>query len=101
MYTDYFALAIDELSDGRHVSVAGDVDLVVAESLYEELVACDTTEKVTVDMRNVTFCDVAGVRAIVSARQRLEVSGCRMELTDVRPRVRQLFELLGVGDALA
>jgi anti-anti-sigma factor len=56
---------------------------------------------VVVDMSATTFCDSAGVKVLVQARQRAKAAGGK-ELRLVLPpgKVRRVFELMGVDQLL-
>lgn len=56
---------------------------------------------VIADMSATTFCDCAGVRAVVRASRRAAASGGELRLAVTAAQVLRLFTLLGLDDVLA
>jgi anti-anti-sigma factor len=85
------------LGAGGEVLVAGEVDLVSADAWRRVLAAaaCEASEAVTLDLADLCFIDVAGLRAVAA----LAVAGTRVTLRSPRPIVRKCLPVLGV-DAL-
>jgi anti-anti-sigma factor len=49
-----------------------------------------------VDMSATTFCDVAGVRAVLRVQEQARVRGADLRVLAAAARVRRVFDLLGV-----
>jgi anti-sigma B factor antagonist len=83
--------------DRARVVPAGEIDVATAGEVEERLrelqeagFAC-----VVLDLRDVTFMDLSGLRLIQRARARAEEQGSRLELAHVMPDVMRLFEIAG------
>jgi anti-sigma B factor antagonist len=78
--------------------VWGDVDFANADELRHEIVAASQTADRTVvlDATGLAFCDVAGLRAMDTAREELERGGLRLV---VRPSkiLERLMEVTGIA----
>lgn len=79
------------------VRALGDIDLVSRARFEEALFdAVDTDDPVVVDMRGVTFCDSAGLNAVVAAHRRALERGTHVSLIALPPRVRRVFRVTGI-----
>jgi anti-sigma B factor antagonist len=82
----------------------GELDLATAPEMEEQVLAAvrEGGRKVVVDLRELTFMDSTGVRAIVAAHQVAEESGS--DLRVVRPAresaVSRVIEISGIDEAL-
>jgi ABC-type transporter Mla MlaB component len=94
-------LRIRKVSDRPGLVIAGEVD----ESGYPVLVQClaalGTHDEVHIDLGGVEFCDLAGLRAIVSVGRPDEDAspGRHVCLHAVPPRLRKILDILGWEDA--
>src|SRR4051794_36416551 len=72
------------------VWVAGELDVCAAPQLHGLLSdpAAHAGSDVVVDMGEVTFCDVCGLRALLSATEIRRARGARLVLRDVPPTLR-------------
>ena len=88
-------------NDARHWTVAleGEVDLSNAGVLEQAIgqVEASTAERITIDLRQMHFIDLSGVRAIVNADARLEG---RLRLVKGPPAVHSVFRLTGAEAVL-
>jgi anti-sigma B factor antagonist len=73
------------------------VDLVTAVTTVESLEA--TT--VLVDLAELTFCDSAGVDALLDLRAQKTARGCEVRLVNAQPLLRRLFLAVGEDHCLA
>ncbi|MGE5459160.1 MAG: STAS domain-containing protein [Solirubrobacterales bacterium] len=81
----------------------GELDMWTAPLLTEPLTALerDGVDEVVLELRDLTFMDVAGLHAFVDARQRAEMNGHRLLVAGARPFARRLFQLTGTEYLLA
>ena len=89
---------------GRHIVVTApaEIDLVNAGNLSDQLTAvCGSPDVVTLDMTGTTFCDSAGVRALVRAAQLSAASGGELRLAIGSSPARRLFQLNGLDQLAA
>ena len=79
-------------------SLPVEIDLVNAGQVREDLLSVLNRGPATmiVDMGRTTFCDSAGVNALVRAYQRACASGAGMRLVVTAPGVRRVLAITGV-----
>jgi anti-anti-sigma factor len=80
------------------IGFSGEIDAWNAEAVKAVLAkALLRGGDVHVDVSKLLFCDVTGIRAIVSAATGME-GGRRLVLHGMDPRLRQVFGVVGWGD---
>lgn len=85
---------------GRHlVCLAGELDVLGAGYL-ERVLDGLPGPVIVVDLGAVHFVDVAGLRALASAKWRAEARGQRLSVVNVRGTAKGLIGLLGMGEEL-
>ena len=86
------------------VRLAGDLDLDTVHSLRDALDAVANpgcpAKMVLLDLRALTFCDIAGLQGIEDAAADLAVAGKELVLYGTPPRVTGLIEMTGVARGL-
>lgn len=99
-----FEMCIASGEDGPTavVRVFGEVDLVSAPELHEEIVNASGTSaaQVVVDMTAVQFIDAAGIGALVGAAEVVQRQGGNLLLRRPSPAVSRLLEVLILDGAL-
>ncbi len=85
---------------GPGLIIAGEVDESSYPRLVRELAALDARGDVHIDLAGVSFCDLAGLRAIVCAAEPETDGSGRGHLTlhAVPDRLRRILEILGWND---
>lgn len=102
---DTAALSISAISsDGAAVvRLCGELDLNTApraeQAIVDEL--GPGARNLIVDLRNLEFCDAAGLRVFVRARQRAQQAGARLRLVHPTAMVRRVLEVAELGWLLA
>ena len=93
-----FSLDVTAGDDGRTtVSVAGELDLASAEEFTRAVHAALRDGGVVVDLREATFMDSAGVRAMNTALREAAEAGRELRVLDgLHPNVVQVLELTGM-----
>ena len=79
----------------------GELDLAVSETFETELKNALQSEAsaVLLDLREVTFIDSTGIRALLSAVGRSEANGRRLRVTrKTSPAVQRVFDVTGLGE---
>ena len=79
------------------VRVDGELDMSTVPMLEGVLraVGASRPQWVALDLREVDFMDSAGLKAILTARERFAASGRTLQLRNEPPCVRRLFALAG------
>jgi anti-sigma B factor antagonist len=94
---------VESVPGGVRVKVTGEIDLAVAEDLQGWIagaIAEHGAAAVEVDLRDVTFLDSTGIRALVLAQRAAADDGAAMRVSGVRSRVEMVLKLTGVYDLL-
>lgn len=75
-----------------------EIDLIIADSLREALLSILNQGAVALiaDMSATTFCDSAGITALVRAAKRADATGTEMRLVVTTPGVLRIFNLVGI-----
>jgi len=79
-------------------TLPAEIDVVNGDQVREDLLTVLNRGPVTliVDMTGTTFCDSAGVNALVRAHKRADACGARMRLVVSAPTVRRVLAVTGV-----
>jgi anti-sigma B factor antagonist len=91
-------------SEGRlTIELEGEVDLASAQLLADVLTAIDATalETVVVDLRELTFIDSTGLRAILAGKNHCTEQDTDFLLVPGPPQVQRLFAVVGLLDVLS
>jgi anti-anti-sigma factor len=87
-------------ADGAYmVSLAGEFDLAAVDAVERELRRAEATDAavVVLDLRELAFMDVSGVRVIVQAQRRL---GDRLAVVKATGTVHRILEICGLHERL-
>ncbi|WP_412074856.1 STAS domain-containing protein [Streptomyces xanthophaeus] len=95
------------MQGSAHVVVCGEIDFHNASSLRGALLVALTTYRgtITVDLQSVTFCDCAGLNALLHAHDDAQNARRHLRITGASRQVRRLLRLTGTdaflsGDAV-
>ncbi|MEU8779814.1 STAS domain-containing protein [Streptomyces sp. NPDC048606] len=85
------------------VRISGEIDFDNATVLREDLLAALVSHRATllVDLGEVTFCDCAGLNALLAARATARRAGRRLRIVAAGRRVERLLDLTSTRDLLA
>ena len=83
------------------VTVAGEADFASVAGLRERLFGLtDTSRPLVVDLDRVSFIDAAGLGVLAGAARRAAAHGGRLAVVCARPRIRRLFRVTGLDQAV-
>ena len=92
-----FHLSTQLLDDGVvEIAAAGEIDLATSQLLREAVdVSCkrEGLRVVIIDVRDVSFIDSTGLRALWHAREKAQAAGCELILRSPSDAVRHLLKL--------
>jgi anti-anti-sigma factor len=95
--------ATDLISDGSHrLVLTGEVDVYAApdlENMVRRICAIGPTE-IVIDLREVSFMDSSGLRAMMSAHKLCKRNGCELSIVPGAQQVQSLFDLTGLAELL-
>ena len=95
-------LSVLELPPECLVAAAGELDIAGASELAGVIRGLDGSgELVTLDLRALTFMDVAGLRAVLDARRIVGEHGRRMQILGPHHEAARVLELTGTGALLS
>ena len=83
------------------VRLSGDLDLV--SSFHLRHVVCDLLEpglNLVIDLRHVGTIEAVGVSALIGSVRRVRASGGKAQVVNAKPRVRWLFQILGLDQLI-
>jgi anti-anti-sigma factor len=96
--TRFVIVVADGDSPPVRIAVRGDVDLAVVRQLREALLSAD--REVELDLGQVTFLDVSGLRTLIDCRAELLARGVPLRVTAMSQPVSRLVDLLHLDGAL-
>jgi anti-anti-sigma factor len=93
-----FALTIARNGSHTLVSLRGELDIAAEGELAAGLglVLGPPTRLLTVDLRELSFLDSTGLRALLQLRTSCEAHDCRLRLIPGGPTVRRAFDVSGL-----
>lgn len=85
------------------VRMPEEVDATIADAMREALLSVlnQGASALVVDMTRTTFCDSAGVSAVLRARRRALASSAEVRIATRSPALLRVFSLLGLESAIA
>ena len=80
------------------LTLAGELDLISAPQLESELMAVESPDagELLLDLAEVQFIDSTGLRVLLGATKRADVTGQKLLVRHLRGQARRLFEIAGV-----
>jgi anti-sigma B factor antagonist len=97
--TEVLEIAVSESGGVRLLRLTGELDLAAVDQFERLLTADQTSEAATfvLDMRELTFIDSSGLRALIMAEQRVRDKGCRFVVVRGPDPVNEVLEMTGVA----
>jgi anti-anti-sigma factor len=82
------------------VTLPEEIDLSNGGAVHDSLAAALSQQPaaLVVDMSSTTYCDSAGVRAVMLAGQQAAAAGCTLRLVIDSPAVMRVFSLIGADE---
>ena len=95
-----FELITEQREDATRIRVRGELDIATAPRLERELLACVRAGAVVVDLREVTFLDSSGLRAVLIGSQEAAAAGRRLIVVPGEGQAARVIELAQVAEHL-
>ena len=98
-----FTMMTWEAPGGIVLSLGGELDVAVTSELLARVrtLADDGHIRIVMDMRHVTFCDCAGLSALLSAQRIAHDAGGWVRLARIEPPTLRIIALAGLAVPLA
>jgi anti-anti-sigma factor len=95
-------LDVTESSEGFRVRLSGELDLFSAEALRDTLLGLELNggRSVVLEASNLTFCDAAGVSALLETHRRIAEAQGRLVIRGLSGLPLRVIELTRVVDVL-
>jgi anti-anti-sigma factor len=100
---DQLAITTSVESKAARVALVGELDVVTASRVSDELAALadQSVKSVVVDVSELTFIDSTGLRALLAGRERLQAKTASFVLEGASGVVERVLELTGLRDLLS
>lgn len=95
-----FELTTEAQDDGTRIRVRGELDIASAPRLEQELRALGGSATVLLDLREVTFLDSSGLRAVIVGSREAADAGRRLIVVPGEGQAARVIEMAQVGDHL-
>lgn len=92
--------AVDPNGSVRMI-LTGEIDMSSVDLLAWGLATAPATDKLVIDLANVTFLDSTGVAALVVAHRRAAATGRKLVVVNARGIVRRVLDITGTFPTLA
>jgi anti-anti-sigma factor len=93
-----FGIAVVSGADGRRLRVRGELDMATAPRLRLAIASEEERrpESLQLDLRELDFMDVSGMRVLLDAARRAQREGRQLVVRNPQPSIRRLFALTAV-----
>jgi anti-sigma B factor antagonist len=99
-----FSVHVTTHATGITAAVSGELDIATSGVTYDQVAPLITGEpggELTLELGEVTFCDSAGINALVALRKQCDSQGWFLRVVNLQPGVRRvLVDFTGLGDYL-
>ncbi|HEY2536357.1 MAG TPA: STAS domain-containing protein [Solirubrobacteraceae bacterium] len=98
----YLTIEVTSASEVCTIALAGEADLSEAPNIEAALAdACaGEQERIVVDLRNLTFIDSSGLRALMGGHEQCVSLGHELRIIRGPANIQRVFELSGMDDVL-
>ena len=94
-----FEVDFDETPEEVTITLAGDLDRLVAERLIQALRDAELSDspRIVIDVAELNLMDSAGLALVLQGARRAAAAGRRLVVTGPQPPVRRLLEIAAMG----
>jgi anti-sigma B factor antagonist len=83
------------------VRIGGELDATSRDSIEPAVMAAISgAPGVTIDFRDLTFCDSTGIAILINASRAAVASGCVLTACNIPASVRRVFDIVALGDLI-
>lgn len=92
-----FSVTVHAEGSVEIVVVRGEIDMATADVVRAGLTgACERTDNVVLDLREVSFMDTQGLAVVIESQQACAAGGTRFAITRAPDHVHRLFDMIGL-----
>jgi len=97
-----FDLRVMRNGRSTHIAPCGELDIATTPELEQALAdaTADAVTEIVLDLRELTFMDSTGLRALAQANTRAEVSGVALSIIRGPRQIDRVLEISGLGTLL-
>lgn len=98
----YLTIELTSTPEAHTIALNGEADLLGApniEAAFAGAATCDA-QRIVVDLRNLTFIDSSGLRALIGGHEQCVARGHDLRIIPGPENVQRLFELSGMNEIL-
>jgi anti-anti-sigma factor len=97
-----FDLRVVRNGSSRHVTPCGELDIATTPELEQALAdaTADAVAEIVLDLRELTFMDSTGLRALAQANARADECGISLSIIRGRRQIERVLEISGLGALL-
>lgn len=97
----YLTVEVTSTPEAHTVLLSGEADLLGAPTIESALTdAANDAVRITLDLRNLTFIDSSGLRALMRGHEQCVARGVELQVIRGPENIQRLFELSGMNEIL-
>jgi anti-anti-sigma factor len=97
----YLTIEVTSTPEAHTVALSGEADLSGAPSIEAAVAdAASKAQRMILDLRNLTFIDSSGLRALMRGHEQCGARGVELRVIPGPENVQRLFELSGMNEIL-
>jgi anti-sigma B factor antagonist len=82
------------------VATTGELDIAAVQTVREEIARREPGERLTIDLRGLSFLDTSGIQLVVEAFRAARDDGFELTVLRGPERVQRVFEIAGLDSVL-
>jgi anti-anti-sigma factor len=97
-----FELKVVRNGRSTHIAPCGELDIATTPELEQALTeaTADSMAEIVLDLRELTFMDSTGLRALAQANSRADEAGVKLSIIRGRRQIERVLEISGLGTLL-
>ena len=97
-----FDLRVERNGGSAHIAPCGELDIATTPELEQALAdaTADGVDEIVLDLRELSFMDSTGLRALAQANSRAEAAGVSLSIIRGPRQIERVLEISGLGSLL-
>lgn len=97
----YLTIEVTSTLQAHTIALAGEADLLGSPDIEAALTAAaGEAERIVLDLRNLTFIDSSGLRALMRGHEQCVARSAELRIIPGPPNIQRLFDLSGMNEIL-